>query len=68
MRSNTRKTDTEIAEIVGVSQGYYSKLKDKIILKLREGRKRFYGAPENQDIWSHIDEHGIFDNGDDSYD
>jgi hypothetical protein len=64
MRGNTRKTDTEIAEVLGISQGYYSKLQVKIIGKLREGRKRLYGAPENPEIWSRIDDHGIFDNGD----
>src|SRR5262249_25278267 len=59
MRRNTRRTDTEIAEVLGISQGYYSKLKDKIVLKLREGRKRLYGAPESSEIWSHI-EYDIF--------
>ena len=41
MRTNTRAPDYKIAEMLGVSQGHYSKLQDKIAEKMRAGRKRW---------------------------
>ena len=41
MRTNTRTPDYKIAEMLGVSQGRYSKLQDKIAEKMRAGRKRW---------------------------
>jgi RNA polymerase sigma factor (sigma-70 family) len=42
-RDGVRLTDTEIAKSIGVSQGYYSKLRHKVIEKLREARKPGWG-------------------------
>ena len=49
MRTNARTPDYKIAEVLGVSQGYYSKLQVKIAEKMRAGRKRWReqnGTPE----------------------
>jgi hypothetical protein len=52
--------DTKIAEEIGVSQGYFSKLKPKIIEKLREGRKKLCGTEtDDREVWSEIN--GFFD-------
>jgi len=40
-RGRDRMTDTEIAELIGVSQGYYSKLKHRVTEKMREANKKF---------------------------
>src|SRR5215831_3535957 len=41
MRTNARTPDYEIAELLGISQGYYSKLQVKITEKMRAGRKKW---------------------------
>ena len=49
MRTNARTPDCRIAEMLGVSQGDYSKLQVKIVEKMRAGRKRWReqnGIPE----------------------
>jgi DNA-binding CsgD family transcriptional regulator len=47
--------DTKIAKEIGVSQGYFSKLKPRIIEKLRQGRKKLYGAEtDDREVWSDI--------------
>ena len=49
MRANARTPDYKIAEMLGVSQGYYSKLQVKIAEKMRDGRKKWRvanGLPE----------------------
>jgi hypothetical protein len=52
--------DTKIAEEIGVSQGYFSKLKPKIIEKLRQGRKKLCGTEtDDREVWSDIN--GFFD-------
>jgi hypothetical protein len=40
MRMSARTPDYKIAEVLGVSQGYYSKLQVKVTEKMRVGRKR----------------------------
>ena len=46
---------TKIAEEIGVSQGYFSKLKLRIIEKLRQGRKKLYGIePDSRETWAGI--------------
>ena len=44
MRTNARTPDYKIAEMLGVSQGYYSKLQVKIAEKMRAGRKKWRAA------------------------
>src|SRR6476661_1207859 len=44
MRANARSPDHKIAELLGVSQGYYSKLQVKIAEKMRAGRKKWRAA------------------------
>ena len=44
MRANTRTPDYKIAEMLGVSQSYYSKLQVKIAEKMRDGRKKWRAA------------------------
>jgi len=44
MRANARTPDYKIAEMLGVSQGYYSKLQVKIAEKMRAGRKKWRAA------------------------
>jgi len=44
MRTNARTPDYKIAEVLGVSQGYYSKLQVKIAEKMRDGRKKWRAA------------------------
>jgi len=39
-----RSPDHKIAELIGVSQGYYSKLQVKIAEKMRAGRKKWRAA------------------------
>jgi hypothetical protein len=39
-RDGRRLTDTEIAGLIGVSQGYYSKLRHKVIEKMREANAK----------------------------
>jgi hypothetical protein len=49
MRTNARTPDYKLAELLGVSQGNYSRLKVKIAEKLRAGRKSWRaanGSPE----------------------
>ena len=49
MRMSARTPDYKIAEVLGVSQGYYSKLQVKVTEKMRVGRKRWReqnGMPE----------------------
>jgi hypothetical protein len=49
MRTNARTSDYKLAELLGVSQGHYSKLQVKIAEKLRAGRKSWRaanGSPE----------------------
>jgi hypothetical protein len=41
MRGPLGRTDSEIAALVGVSQGYYSKLKRKVLEKLRAARTTY---------------------------
>ena len=41
MRMSARTADYKIAEVLGVSQGYYSKLQGKVTEKTRVGRKRW---------------------------
>ena len=44
MRTNSRTPDYKLAELLGVSQGHYSKLKVKIEEKMRAGRKKWRAA------------------------
>ena len=44
MRTNARMPDYKIAEMLGVSQSYYSKLQVKIAEKMRDGRKKWRAA------------------------
>jgi hypothetical protein len=44
MRANARTPDYKIAEMLGVSQSYYSKLQIKIAEKMRAGRKKWRAA------------------------
>jgi hypothetical protein len=51
-RANARTPDHKIAELLGVSQGNYSKLQVKIVEKMRDGRKKWRvanGLPEFDD-------------------
>ena len=48
-RTNARAPDYKIAEVLGVSQGYYSKLQVNVAKKMRAGRKKWReqnGLPE----------------------
>jgi hypothetical protein len=44
MRTNARTPDYKIAELLGVSQGHYSKLQVKIVERMRAGRKSWRAA------------------------
>jgi hypothetical protein len=44
MRTNARTRDYKIAEVLRVSQSYYSKLQVKIAEKMRAGRKKWRAA------------------------
>jgi hypothetical protein len=44
MRANARTPDYKIAEMLGISQGYYSKFQVKIAEKMRAGRKKWRAA------------------------
>ena len=47
--------DTKIAEGIGVSQGHFSKLKPRILEKLRKGRKKLYSTePDDREAWADI--------------
>ena len=52
---NLRHTDTKFAKQIAISQGYLSKLKDKIIQKMRDAEKKLRDAQYGPEDWAWID-------------
>jgi hypothetical protein len=58
--SNPQCTGTEFAKKIGISQGYLSKQRSKIILKLQHAGKKFLDNQDRQESWFWVDPTKIY--------